>query len=187
MPVQGAAQGRGGQPGPLDADGDPKIGDIGLSCPKLGKGHGTWYFYFEAERGEGNKRARVRRGGFAKLDDAEKKVKKLYDAVTAGTDVLSDETCATSSSGGSRRRSPSPAPLATATRSASTTTSSLTSGTSRAETSRSGPEVQEKLGHSSRQSTSDTYTSVLPEMMRAEAESVSRRPPTKSPSRSALR
>ncbi len=32
--------------------------------------------------------------------------------------------------------------------------------------------VQEKLGHSSRQITSDTYTSVLPEMMRAEAESI---------------
>ncbi|WP_093806491.1 hypothetical protein [Streptomyces sp. Ncost-T6T-1] len=32
--------------------------------------------------------------------------------------------------------------------------------------------VQEKLGHSSRQITSDTYTSVLPEIMRAEAESV---------------
>ncbi|MET7764290.1 tyrosine-type recombinase/integrase [Streptomyces sp. NPDC005393] len=32
--------------------------------------------------------------------------------------------------------------------------------------------VQEKLGHSSRQITSDTYTSVLPGMMRAEAESV---------------
>ncbi|TFE55559.1 hypothetical protein E3E14_05310, partial [Streptomyces sp. ICN441] len=32
--------------------------------------------------------------------------------------------------------------------------------------------VQEKLGHSSRQITSDTYTSVLPEMLRAEAESV---------------
>ncbi|MYU34581.1 tyrosine-type recombinase/integrase [Streptomyces sp. SID8358] len=32
--------------------------------------------------------------------------------------------------------------------------------------------VQEKLGHSSRQITSDTYTSVLPEILRAEAESV---------------
>ncbi|MFF0061655.1 hypothetical protein ACFYRC_08915 [Streptomyces sp. NPDC005279] len=31
--------------------------------------------------------------------------------------------------------------------------------------------VQEKLGHSSRQITSDTYTSVLPELPRAEAES----------------
>lgn len=30
--------------------------------------------------------------------------------------------------------------------------------------------VQERLGHSSRHITSDTYTSVLPEMMRAEAE-----------------
>ncbi|WP_073751533.1 tyrosine-type recombinase/integrase [Streptomyces sp. CB03234] len=77
----------------LDAEGKPKIGDIGLTCPKLGKGHGTWYFYFEAERGEGNKRARIRRGGFAKLDDAKKKAKELYDAATAGTDVLSDETC----------------------------------------------------------------------------------------------
>lgn len=77
----------------LDADGEPKVGDIGLTCPKLGKGHGTWYFYFEAERGEGNKRARVRRGGFAKLDDAKKKAKELYDAATAGTDVLSDEKC----------------------------------------------------------------------------------------------
>ncbi|MFJ2202734.1 tyrosine-type recombinase/integrase [Streptomyces violaceusniger] len=77
----------------LDAEGAPKIGDIGLTCPKLGKGHGTWYFYFEAERGEGNKRARVRRGGFAKLDDAKAKAKELYDAATAGTDVLSDETC----------------------------------------------------------------------------------------------
>jgi len=31
--------------------------------------------------------------------------------------------------------------------------------------------VQERLGHSSRQITSDTYTSVLPELMRSEAES----------------
>ncbi|MFJ2247509.1 tyrosine-type recombinase/integrase [Streptomyces sp. NPDC094461] len=78
----------------LDADGNLKIGDIGLSCPKLGKGHGTWYFYFEAEPGEGGKRARVRRGGFKKLDDAKTKAKELYDAASAGTDVLSDEKCA---------------------------------------------------------------------------------------------
>ncbi|WP_431770917.1 tyrosine-type recombinase/integrase [Streptomyces cucumeris] len=77
----------------LDTDGSPKIGDIGLTCPKLGKSHGTWYFYFEAEPGEGGKRARVRRGGFAKLDDAKRKAKELYDAATAGTDVLSDESC----------------------------------------------------------------------------------------------
>lgn len=77
----------------FNADGSPKIGDIGLTCPKLGKGHGTWYFYFEAEPGENNKRARVRRGGFTKLDDAKKKAKELYDAASAGTDVLSDEKC----------------------------------------------------------------------------------------------
>ncbi|MDF9812975.1 tyrosine-type recombinase/integrase [Streptomyces sp. SPB162] len=33
--------------------------------------------------------------------------------------------------------------------------------------------VQERLGHSSRQITSDTYTSVLPQLMTAEAESTS--------------
>ncbi|MET9969015.1 tyrosine-type recombinase/integrase [Streptomyces sp. NPDC006356] len=41
--------------------------------------------------------------------------------------------------------------------------------------------VQEKLGHSSRQITSDTYTSVLPEMMRAEAESVMAVVPRETP------
>ncbi|WP_274558160.1 tyrosine-type recombinase/integrase [Streptomyces spiramyceticus] len=78
----------------LKDDGAQKMRDIGLTCPKLGrKGHGTWYFYFEAEPGEGGKRARVRRGGFTKLDDAKKKAKELYDAASAGTDVLSDEKC----------------------------------------------------------------------------------------------
>ncbi|MGW8554089.1 tyrosine-type recombinase/integrase [Streptomyces tubercidicus] len=77
----------------LDTDGNPKIGDIGTTCPNLGKGHGTWAFYFKGEPGEGGKRARVRRGGFAKLDDAKKKAKELYDAASAGTDVSSDEKC----------------------------------------------------------------------------------------------
>ncbi|WP_405803354.1 tyrosine-type recombinase/integrase [Streptomyces sp. NBC_01187] len=77
----------------LDSDGNPKVGSIGTTCPKLGKGHGTWAFYFELEAGEGGTRQRVRRGGFAKLDDAKKKAKELYDAASAGTDVLSDETC----------------------------------------------------------------------------------------------
>ncbi|MFJ1994294.1 tyrosine-type recombinase/integrase [Streptomyces asiaticus] len=77
----------------LDAEGKPKIGSIGTTCPKLGPKHGTWAFYFELDRGEGGNRQRVRRGGFAKKDDAKKKAKELYDAATAGTDVLSDETC----------------------------------------------------------------------------------------------
>ncbi|MFE7780579.1 tyrosine-type recombinase/integrase [Streptomyces nigrescens] len=77
----------------LDADGNPKIGAIGTTCPDLGKGHGTWAFYFELEPAEGGARQRVRRGGFAKLDDAKKKAKELYDAASAGTDVLSDERC----------------------------------------------------------------------------------------------
>ncbi|MFJ5307424.1 tyrosine-type recombinase/integrase [Streptomyces sp. NPDC088350] len=81
-----------GQP-VLDADGAPKIGDIGLSCPKLGKGHGTWYFYFKIEPCEGAKSGRVRRGGFATKTDAQTKAKATYDALSAGIDVLSDEKC----------------------------------------------------------------------------------------------
>lgn len=78
----------------LDKAGKPKTRMLGASCPKLKeKGHGKWYFYFELEAGPQGKRARVRRGGFAKLNDAKKKAKELYDAATAGTDVLSDETC----------------------------------------------------------------------------------------------
>ncbi|MFI2258911.1 tyrosine-type recombinase/integrase [Streptomyces tubercidicus] len=77
----------------LDTDGNPKIGSIGTTCPKLGKNHGTWNFYFELEPAEGGTRQRVRRGGFTKLDDAKKKAKELYDAAMAGTDVLSDEKC----------------------------------------------------------------------------------------------
>ncbi|MFF2650472.1 tyrosine-type recombinase/integrase [Streptomyces sp. NPDC058045] len=89
---KGALKDKEGNP-LFNDDGTPKVGDIGLSCPKLGKNHGTWYFYFEGEPGEGGKRARVRRGGFTKLDDAKKKAKELYDAASAGTDVLSDEKC----------------------------------------------------------------------------------------------
>ncbi|MFC7817676.1 tyrosine-type recombinase/integrase [Streptomyces sp. NPDC057367] len=77
----------------LDADGNPKIGSIGTTCPKLGKGHGTWNFYFELEPAEGGTRQRVRRGGFTKLEDAKKKAREIYDAAMAGGDVLSDEKC----------------------------------------------------------------------------------------------
>ncbi|WP_330340196.1 tyrosine-type recombinase/integrase [Streptomyces sp. NBC_00557] len=57
------------------------------------KGHGSWYFYFELERGERGKRQRIRRGGFATKDDAKKKAKEMYDAASGGADVLSDELC----------------------------------------------------------------------------------------------
>lgn len=78
----------------VGANGKPKMRKIGATCPKLEeKNHGTWYLYFELEAGEGGDRQRVRRGGFAKKDDAKKKAKELYDAATAGTDVLSDELC----------------------------------------------------------------------------------------------
>ncbi|WP_145497460.1 tyrosine-type recombinase/integrase [Streptomyces sp. CFMR 7] len=77
----------------FDADGNPKIGDIGTTCPKLGKGHGKWSFYFELEPTEGGHRQRVRRGGFTRLNDAKKKAKEIYDAAMAGADVLSDEKC----------------------------------------------------------------------------------------------
>ncbi|AJC58541.1 site-specific integrase [Streptomyces sp. 769] len=78
----------------LDADGNPKIGSIGRTCPKLAnKDHGTWNFAFEGEPNERNKRGRVRRGGFAKKEDAKKKAEEIYAAMMAGTDVLSDEKC----------------------------------------------------------------------------------------------
>ncbi|WP_382465802.1 tyrosine-type recombinase/integrase [Streptomyces noursei] len=77
----------------LDADGKPKTGSIGTTCPKLGKNHGTWAFYFELEAREGGTRNRVRRGGFAKKEDAKTKAKELYDQAMAGADVLSDEKC----------------------------------------------------------------------------------------------
>ncbi|MFE0255149.1 tyrosine-type recombinase/integrase [Streptomyces sp. NPDC059010] len=82
-----------GQP-VLGADGAPKIGDIGLTCPKLGKGHGKWYFYFRIEPCPGAKSGKVRRGGFATRTEAQTKAKETYDALSAGTDVLSHEKCA---------------------------------------------------------------------------------------------
>lgn len=77
----------------LDADGSPKMRKIGASCPKLmQKGHGTWYFYFELEAGEGGKRRRVRRGGFATKDEAKAKASEVYRDVIGGADVLSNTT-----------------------------------------------------------------------------------------------
>ncbi|MFD9792138.1 tyrosine-type recombinase/integrase [Streptomyces sp. NPDC059070] len=79
---------------PLVKDnGSPRMKDIGLTCAKLkDKGHGTWYFYFEGEPGKFNARGRVRRGGFARKDDAKAEAKKLLGAADAGTDVLSKVT-----------------------------------------------------------------------------------------------
>ncbi len=79
----------------LNNDGTPKIGDIGLTCPKLGrKGHGTWYFALELERGENSKRRRVKRGGFPTKEKAEEEAEKVYKEADRGTDVLSNETTA---------------------------------------------------------------------------------------------
>ncbi|MGP8301959.1 tyrosine-type recombinase/integrase [Streptomyces inhibens] len=77
----------------LNDDGTPKIGSIGLTCPKLGrKGHGSWAFTLELERGENGKRQRVRLSGFPTKEKAEEKAKKVYKDADRGTDVLSDET-----------------------------------------------------------------------------------------------
>lgn len=81
-----------GQP-VVDADGAPKMRKLGASCPKLSqKGHGTWYFYFELDAGEGGKRQRVRRGGFATKDDAKAEAAKVYRDADRGADVLSSTT-----------------------------------------------------------------------------------------------
>ncbi|MEV0438453.1 tyrosine-type recombinase/integrase [Streptomyces spectabilis] len=77
----------------LLANGRPKKRKIGATCPKLEeKGHGSWYFYFELEAGEGGTRQRVRRGGFAKKDDAKKKASEIYLQATGGADVTSKTT-----------------------------------------------------------------------------------------------
>ncbi|MGP3926980.1 tyrosine-type recombinase/integrase [Streptomyces sp. 8N616] len=47
--------------------------------------------------------------------------------------------------------------------------------------------VQERLGYSSRQITSDTYTSVLPQLARREAESITSANPATSPTTCASR
>lgn len=77
----------------LDDKGRPKRRLVGAGCPKLEKkGHGSWYFYFELEAGENNKRRRVRRGGFRTKDDAKAKAAEVYREAMKGTDVLSDAT-----------------------------------------------------------------------------------------------
>ncbi|MEU8969001.1 tyrosine-type recombinase/integrase [Streptomyces monashensis] len=77
----------------LTANGKPKMRMLDANCPKLPqKGHGTWYFYFELEAGEGGKRRRVRRGGFATKNDAKAKAEEIYRDVMGGADVLSDAT-----------------------------------------------------------------------------------------------
>ncbi|MEW2121937.1 site-specific integrase [Streptomyces sp. NPDC005474] len=74
-------------------DGSQKMKDIGQTCPKLtNKGHGTWYFAFDVDPGEGGKRQRARRGGFATKDAAKEKAVKVYRDAFGGTDVLSDTT-----------------------------------------------------------------------------------------------
>ncbi|MEU9246479.1 site-specific integrase [Streptomyces sp. NPDC048385] len=84
--------GEDGEP-ELDAQGRPKRRLVGAGCPKLEKkGHGSWYFYFELEAGENNKRRRVRRGGFRTKDDAKAKAAEVYRETTNGTDVLSNAT-----------------------------------------------------------------------------------------------
>ncbi|MFD5427447.1 tyrosine-type recombinase/integrase [Streptomyces sp. NPDC127084] len=84
--------GEDGAPIP-DAKGRPKRRKVGAACTKLEKtGHGTWYFYFELEAGEGNTRRRCRQGGFRTKDDAKVEASKVYGEAMKGTDVLSNAT-----------------------------------------------------------------------------------------------
>jgi hypothetical protein len=77
----------------LNDDGTQKTGSIGLTCPKLGrKGHGSWAFTLELERGEKGKRQRIRRSGFLTKEKAEEEAEKVYKQADQGTDVLSNET-----------------------------------------------------------------------------------------------
>jgi integrase len=77
----------------LNDDGTPKTGSVGMTCPKLRrKGHGSWAFTLELERGQNGKRQRVRLGGFPTKEKAEEEAKQIYKDADRGTDVLSNET-----------------------------------------------------------------------------------------------
>ncbi|MFE7129380.1 tyrosine-type recombinase/integrase [Streptomyces sp. NPDC057638] len=79
----------------LDSKGAPKLRKLGAKCPELlagKKGHGTWYYYFELEPGEGGTRQRDRKGGFATKDEAKTKAEEAYRRILGGVDILSKAT-----------------------------------------------------------------------------------------------
>ncbi|ANP53554.1 integrase [Streptomyces griseochromogenes] len=83
-----------GQP-VLDANGKPKMRELGSTCPLLKKrDHGTWYYYVKLPDGPGGKRRRPRKGGFLTQNKAKEAAQKLWDQAQGGIDVDTKETVA---------------------------------------------------------------------------------------------
>ncbi|MEU3337335.1 tyrosine-type recombinase/integrase [Streptomyces sp. NPDC006668] len=79
----------------LDSAGQPKIGYLERSCPRLKeRTHGSWYYQIELESDGTGKRKRAREGGFATQAEAAAKAEEVWRASKAGVNVLSDETVA---------------------------------------------------------------------------------------------
>ncbi|WP_406260135.1 tyrosine-type recombinase/integrase [Streptomyces chartreusis] len=78
-----------------DANGKPKVRELGSACPKLKKrDHGSWYYYLNLPDGPGGERRRPRKGGFPTSKKAQEAAQKLWDEATDGIDVDSKETVA---------------------------------------------------------------------------------------------
>ncbi|WP_369387120.1 tyrosine-type recombinase/integrase [Streptomyces sp. CG1] len=77
----------------LDANGKPKMRELGSTCPLLKKrDHGTWYYYVKLPDGPGGKRRRPRKGGFLTQNQAKEAAQKLWDQAQGGIDVDTKET-----------------------------------------------------------------------------------------------
>ncbi len=70
-----------------DADGK----QLGARCPRLGhKGHGTWWFRYDAPRGADGRRKQVKVGPFDSRRDAEAAMAAVLDRINKGTHVETD-------------------------------------------------------------------------------------------------
>ncbi|MDO0916853.1 Arm DNA-binding domain-containing protein [Streptomyces sp. DT2A-34] len=79
----------------IDANGKPKVRELGSACPLLKKrDHGTWYYYVKLPDGPGGKRRRPRKGGFLTQNQAKEAAQKLWDQAQGGIDVDTKETVA---------------------------------------------------------------------------------------------
>jgi integrase len=64
---------------------------LGAQCPRLGhKGHGTWWFRYDAPRGADGRRRQVKVGPFDSRRDAEAAMAAVLDRINKGTHVESD-------------------------------------------------------------------------------------------------
>ncbi|MEU4094443.1 tyrosine-type recombinase/integrase [Streptomyces sp. NPDC026673] len=80
----------------LDDNGNPKVGRLDKTCPKLSqRDHGTWYYSIELPPGpDGKRRPRAKKGGYRTKKEAASAAEKVWKLAEGGVDVLSEETVA---------------------------------------------------------------------------------------------